>query len=83
MNQGIGWCCARQFVQGTKLYGPNKGIGVLVLHNVITGQLTELSPHMIYCRLQFISQYMEELMGPILFCWTACGVSLVALVEVM
>ncbi|KAL0417040.1 UNVERIFIED_CONTAM: Serine/threonine-protein kinase ATM [Sesamum latifolium] len=27
------------------------------------------------------TKYMEELMGPILFCWVACGVSLVALVE--
>ncbi|GMY24943.1 serine/threonine-protein kinase ATM isoform X1 [Fagus crenata] len=27
-------------------------------------------------------KYLEELMGPILFCWVACGVSLVALVEV-
>ncbi|PIN15510.1 Non-specific serine/threonine protein kinase [Handroanthus impetiginosus] len=27
------------------------------------------------------AKYMEELMGPILFCWVACGVSLVALVE--
>lgn len=29
-----------------------------------------------------ILQYMEELIGPLLFCWVACGVSLVALVEV-
>ncbi|CAK9175176.1 unnamed protein product, partial [Ilex paraguariensis] len=27
------------------------------------------------------TKYMEELMGQILFCWVACGVSLVALVE--
>ncbi|KAL7154394.1 hypothetical protein ABFS83_04G230500 [Erythranthe nasuta] len=27
------------------------------------------------------TKYMEELMGPILFCWVSCGVSLVALIE--
>ncbi|EPS67915.1 hypothetical protein M569_06858, partial [Genlisea aurea] len=27
------------------------------------------------------TKYLEELMGPILFCWVACGVSLVSLVE--
>ncbi|CAL5444633.1 unnamed protein product [Camellia sinensis] len=28
------------------------------------------------------SKYLEELMGSVLFCWVACGVSLVSLVEV-
>ncbi|XAR50182.1 Non-specific serine/threonine protein kinase [Bertholletia excelsa] len=28
------------------------------------------------------SKYLEELMGSILFCWVACGVSLVSLVEI-
>ncbi|XP_061349623.1 serine/threonine-protein kinase ATM-like [Gastrolobium bilobum] len=33
--------------------------------------------------LQYMTRmkYLEELLGPILFCWVACGVSLVALVE--
>lgn len=26
---------------------------------------------------------MEELIGPIIFCWVACGVNLVALIEVI
>ncbi|XP_077244126.1 serine/Threonine-kinase ATM-like protein isoform X2 [Tasmannia lanceolata] len=35
-------------------------------------------------RLQYKSRskYLEQLMRPILFCWVACGVSLVALVEI-
>ncbi|GAV63786.1 PI3_PI4_kinase domain-containing protein/FAT domain-containing protein/FATC domain-containing protein, partial [Cephalotus follicularis] len=35
-------------------------------------------------QLQYSSRfkYLEELMGSILFCWVACGVSLVALVEI-
>ncbi|KAI4341398.1 hypothetical protein MLD38_026128 [Melastoma candidum] len=35
-------------------------------------------------QLQYSSRfkYLEELLGPILFCWTACSVSIVALVEV-
>jgi len=28
-------------------------------------------------------QYLEELLGSILFCWVACGVSLAALIEVI
>lgn len=30
----------------------------------------------------FPLQYLEELIGSILFCWVACGVSIAALVEV-
>jgi hypothetical protein len=34
--------------------------------------------------LQFsFMQYLEELLGSLLFCWVACGVSLAALVEVI
>ncbi|KAG9138050.1 hypothetical protein Leryth_001298 [Lithospermum erythrorhizon] len=35
-------------------------------------------------KLQYTTRakYMEELMGPIIFCWVACGVSLVALLEI-
>ncbi|KAH9776172.1 serine/threonine-protein kinase ATM [Citrus sinensis] len=35
-------------------------------------------------QLQYTTRwkYLEELLGPILFCWVACGVSLIALVEI-
>ena len=32
---------------------------------------------------KFLLQYLEELLGSILFSWVACGVSLAALVEVI
>lgn len=32
---------------------------------------------------KFLLQYLEEIIGSILFCWIACGVSLAALVEVI
>ncbi|KAL4634029.1 hypothetical protein ACB092_04G167700 [Castanea dentata] len=40
--------------------------------------------HNLSRRLKYTSmlKYLEELMGSILFCWVACGVSLVALVEI-
>lgn len=34
------------------------------------------------CFLGFL-QYLEQLAGPIIFYWVACGVNLVSLVEVM
>lgn len=38
--------------------------------------------HHLHLFLNWFVQYLEELLGPILFFWIACGVSLAALVEV-
>ncbi|KAK9278063.1 hypothetical protein L1049_027621 [Liquidambar formosana] len=46
---------------------------------LITAVLDNLSRQLQYTTR---SKYLEELMGSILFCWVACGVSLVALVEI-
>ncbi|KAL0315150.1 UNVERIFIED_CONTAM: Serine/threonine-protein kinase ATM [Sesamum calycinum] len=56
---------------------------ITLMHLVLHSEKIELQAvfDLRYCRNKSLSQYMEELMGPILFCWVACGVSLVALVE--
>ncbi|KAK4563373.1 hypothetical protein RGQ29_005765 [Quercus rubra] len=48
------------------------------------GELVNAVLHNLSRQLKYASmlKYLEELMVSILFCWVACGVSLVALVEV-
>ncbi|VFQ85890.1 unnamed protein product [Cuscuta campestris] len=45
---------------------------------LVSSVLDSLSKHLHYTSR---AKYLEELMGQILFCWVACGVSLAALIE--
>lgn len=65
----------------------------MIFVNKVAGlilKLNDIDRHKLSFSVQFNElfgasfwQYMEELIGSIVFCWVTCGVSLVALVEVI